>query len=131
MDAVKSATLTYGDYSTVFTDGTIPTVYFERKSLGDLWGTMTTGYKRFKAEVNRARIAGDDIILIIECSLTEVQQGFDRSKFSGDSMVQKLYTLMVRYNLRVVFCTSRAEMSRYIVEYYSALGREYVRDRKD
>ena len=43
--------LNVGDYCICFHDGHIPSVVFERKSVGDLFGTLTGGYDRFKKEI--------------------------------------------------------------------------------
>lgn len=126
LDNVESATLSIGDYACRFKDGTIPAVRFERKSVGDLFGTMTHGYKRFKAEMKRAQDEGIRLILIIEAPLGDVRQGYGHSQFDGSSMEQKLFTMMIRYGLHTVFCSDRREMSRYILEYFKAIGREYM-----
>lgn len=122
--------LSVGDYACRFKDGTIPPVRFERKSLGDLFGTMTSGYPRFKRELVRAKEQGLDIVLIVECPMLTVLSGYSRSQFPGESMVQKLFTLMIRYRLPVVFCKNRQEMAAYIRGYFEAIGREYVIQRR-
>lgn len=114
-----------GDYGCQYENGWEPPFYFERKSLGDLYGTMTAGYKRFKAEMLRAKEAKVKLFLIVEAPLATVGCGFEHSEYSGDSMVQKLFTLRVRYGLETVFCDGRREMVRYIKEFYCAIGREY------
>ena len=124
--AVEPTTLSVGDYACRFLDGTIPPVRFERKSVQDLFGTLTSGYPRFKRECARAAAEKLTLILIIESPLLTVLQGVPHSRFQGTSMVQKLFTLMVRHKLPIVFCKSRAEMSTYIRAYCEALGREYV-----
>ena len=99
---------------------------FERKGLGDLFGSLTQGYKRFKAEIQRAREAHVDLILLVEHSLSTVLDGYAHSQFGGDSMVKKLMTLQVRHKFPVVFCQARFEAARYVVEYFCAIGREHV-----
>ena len=121
---VSVETLRVGDYGCRYLDGTVPPIFFERKSVGDLWGTMTAGYPRFKKEMSRGWDSGVTIILAIEATLTEVYGGFSRSQVAGDSMVQKLFTLQRRHNLPLVFCDGRAEMVAYITEFYEAIGRE-------
>lgn len=126
LTAVEPYTLSVGDYACRFKDGTIPPVRFERKSLGDLFGTMTSGYPRFKRELVRAREEDVHLILIVECHLLSVLSGYKHSRFPGESMVQKLFTLMVRHRLPIVFCRNRDEMAAYIRGYFEAIGREYV-----
>ena len=94
--------------------------------MGDLFGTMTSGYSRFKKEMGRAKESGIDLILAVEGTLGDVLDGISHSQFSGDSMAQKLFTLQVRYGLQVVFCSNRLEMTRHITEYFEAIGREHV-----
>ena len=130
LDAVERATLPVGDYQVRFKDGTIPPVSFERKSLNDLFGTMTGGYRRFKAEVRRARDLGTHLLVITEAPLGSVYHGTQHSAFPGPSLTQKLFTLMVRHRLPVVFCRNREEMARYILEYFLACGREYSLERR-
>lgn len=119
-------TLTVGDYAVRYTSGVVPPVRFERKSLGDLFSTMTSGYPRFKREILRAQAAHLQLILMIEGTLTRVYQGFDRSQLAGESCVKKLFTLAVRYELYPVFCQSRGEMADFMVETFAALGRSLV-----
>jgi len=123
--------LSYGDYVAEFNDGTRSSTYFERKRMGDLFGTMGKGYKRFKKEMDRAKKDGSKLILIIEGSLTKVLKGHKRSQIKGYSLVMKLFTLWMRYDLLPVFCKDRPEMTRFIVEYYNAEGREkLIKERK-
>lgn len=117
-------TLCVGDYACEFEDGFRPQVVFERKSLGDLYGTMGAGYKRFKREMERARDNGTDLVLLVESSLSDVAAGFERSSQSGESIVTKLFTLRQRYGLEAVFCKNRDEAVYYIMHRWMALGRE-------
>ena len=109
---------------------TTASLSFERKSLNDLFGTMTGGYRRFKAEVRRARDLGTQLLVITEAPLGSVYHGTQHSAFPGPSLTQKLFTLMVRHRLPVVFCRNREEMARYILEYFLACGREYSLERR-
>jgi ERCC4-type nuclease len=119
------ATLPVGDYAAEYTDGTRCPIYFERKSLSDLWGTMTSGYARFKKEMQRAKEADLKLVLVIEGSFTQVACGIERSKYSGESMVRKLLTLWLKYDLMPVFCDSREGMAYMIREFYEAFGRNF------
>jgi ERCC4-type nuclease len=119
----KVIKLDVGDYQVQYRDGYIPPVAFERKSIGDLYGTMTHGYARFKRELERAREGNIKLILIIEGTYTKIAGGYDRSEFQGESMVRKLMTMWIKYELVPVFCKDRVEMANYIAEYYCAIGR--------
>ena len=120
---IKVQKLEVGDYCCLYQDGSIPNTIFERKSLGDLFGTMGQGYNRFKKEIIRAKELNIKLILIIEASLTKILKGYEPSQLKGFSVVKKLFTLFIRYNLLPVFCKDREEMSIYITEFYLALGR--------
>ena len=106
-----------------FTDGTIPSVTFERKGLSDLISTLTKGHARFKKELARADKSGTKIILIVEGTLTKVLKGTKYSKYPGIQAVRTMMTLWLKYGLVPVFCKDRKEMATYIAEYFSAIGR--------
>lgn len=125
--------LDVGDYCIRFTDGHIPPVVFERKSIGDLFGTLTGGYDRFKSEIIRSQEFRITLILIIEGSFTKILKGYKHfnprnpSKkvcVDGLRVVRTLFSLFVRYGVIPVFCRDREEMQNYIVEYYLAIWRK-------
>ena len=126
-EVVRDA-LPVGDYMVQFEDGTRPPISFERKAIGDLFGTMTQGHKRFKREIERATDAGITLTLIIEGTLSDVLQGVPFSQFDGDACVRKLMTLYVRYGIQPVFCKDRIEMVRFIYESFCAIGRNYKKN---
>jgi len=100
-------------------------ICFERKSIPDLFGTLTSGYSRFKREIERATENGFKIVLIIEGSLSEVLAGSKHSTVKGESIVKTLFTLWVKYDVFPVFCSNRSEMKRYIIETFEAVGRNF------
>lgn len=114
----------FGDYWAEFGGKEIP-FCFERKALGDLFGTMTHGYSRFKAELERARDNNFTIELLVEEPLETVRGGYLHSKYGGDSMLKKLAMLRVRYGLVTHFFNGRAEMARYISEIFDAVRRNF------
>ena len=119
------------DYGVRFKDGHCPQVFFERKSLPDLFGTMGVGYKRFKRKMMACKDAGVTMILIVEGTFSKVQQWDNpknpRQVLTGQAMVKKLCTLWHRYGLLTVYCKSRVEMAEYITRFYISLGQEYLR----
>lgn len=119
----ERGTLPVGDYHCAYSDGSRPPIIFERKSIGDLYSTMTAGYLRFKSEMQDASRRGVQLVLLVEGTMADVYAGHRHSAFPGTGMVQKLYTLWFRYGLQPVFCASRADMAAYIVETYEAIGR--------
>ena len=119
--------LPFGDY-TAMVDGRQIPVAFERKSLGDLYGTMTQGYLRFKKEMLKAKECGHKLILITEGTYSDVLEGYSHSEFSGEAMVKKLSTLAIKYDLEWWPCENRKVMRRRIVETFSAVQRMWGKD---
>lgn len=118
-------TLNVGDYGALFTEGyNFPTV-FERKSISDLYGTLSQGYERFKKEIIRAKESNTELILIVEGSLTRVLHGSPYSMRTPESIVYQLFTLYVRYGIKTVFCSTRDEASEYITQFYIAHYKEW------
>lgn len=124
--ATRIETLPVGDYACEFLDHTRPPIIFERKSLNDLFGTMTKGHVRFKKELTKAADLKIKLILIVEGSLSAVLQGVEHSAYAGSSCIQKLFTLFLKYDLMPVFCLNRQEMVEYIKAFYAAVGRCHV-----
>lgn len=114
---------------------------YDRKSKGDLWGTMASKeYERFKREYNKSLEIGVHLVLIIECTIDDVQKGMyyfkkgegrTASKFSGSAMTKKLETLRVKHGLEVVYSHGRTDMKRYIYERSMAECREIKRKYKE
>lgn len=128
--AIEIGKLQVGDYQVRFNDSFTPLVAFERKGIADLFGTLGKGYKRFKKELERAKASNISIILIIEGSFTKVLGGYGHSTIEGITIIRKLFTLWVKYGVYPVFCKDRDEMSQYIAEFFCALGRKHLEDKK-
>lgn len=116
--------LSYGDYGAIVHGKVVP-IIFERKGFSDLWGTMTSGYDRFKVEMERAKSDNVELILIIEGTYSDVWNGFERSQYDGASMLKKLATLYTKYGLNYIFCESRRVMARRICDTFSAIERGF------
>jgi len=106
----------------ILEDGFFPKISFERKSINDLYGTMGGGYPRFKRELLRAKELQIRLFLIIEGSMTKVAKGHNRSAMSGETMIKKLMTLWIRYDLYPIFCKDRAEAVQYIYSFFCSIG---------
>ena len=124
-------TLNAGDYCAQWENGDLAHTVFERKTINDLYGTLSNGYERFRKEIKRVKEAQKQIIIVIEGTLESVCKGCGYSRRDPDSLVKQLFTLMVKHSVIFVCCGSRAEMSRYIVEYYAAHARMKVAKNKD
>lgn len=117
--------LPVGDYWCAWPDGKEMPICFERKSIPDLFGTLTGGIKRFKRELGRAVEFKLAVILIVEGTLSEVLAGIPHSTVKGESILKTVMTLWVKYDLIPVFCPNRSEMKRYILETFEAINRNY------
>ena len=126
-DEIEVKGMPFADYWLEVEGKEVP-IMFERKGFPDLFGTMGTGYDRFKAEMQRAKQVECHLFLLIEGSMQEVWQGYEHSSITGDSMLKKLAMLRVRYDLEVHFFNSRREMARFIEEIFSAVTRNWVKD---
>ena len=123
-DEIVTKGMPFADYWLEIEEKEVP-IMFERKGLGDLFGTMGNGYERFKLEMGKAKQMECHLFLLIEGSMQQVWQGYEHSTISGDSMLKKLAMLRVRYDLDVHFFNSRREMARFIEEIFSAVVRNY------
>lgn len=124
VDDVIREGLPYADYWCEIGGKEIPIVV-ERKGLGDLYGTMTSGYERFKRMMDKAKRDKIQIVLAIEGTMRQVAMGYEHSKYSGESMLKKLFMLWVKYDLVPIFCEDRASMARMIEELFDAIRRNY------
>lgn len=129
VERVEDIGLPFGDYAGMMGNDKdsltqIPWAV-DRKSLGDLYGTMTSGYERWKACMERAKKANHKLVLAIECTYTQVGNGFDHSEFSGEAMLKKLNTLQTKYDLDIWYCSGRREMASRIAGFLSAVERNY------
>jgi ERCC4-type nuclease len=129
-DIVNEA-VPFGDYWNEIpnTDGTytqIP-ICFERKGIGDLFGTMGKGYERFKREMERCKEAKFHMILAVEGTVRDVHNGYKHSSIAGESMLKKLAMLRVRYDLEVLFFEDRKSMAKWIEEVFDAVHRNYTK----
>ena len=119
-------TLPFGDYCAEVDGKRIPLVW-ERKSLDDLFSTLTIAknHDRFRREMLAAQEANVVMILGIEGTLSQVLTGVPYSRAPGESVVKAVFTCWVKYGLRPVFCQSRVELARHIVECFSAIERNW------
>ena len=120
-----------GDYCCILDDGSTCPVRFERKSIGDLFGTMTNGYERFKREMGRAKTMGIGIAIIVEDSFTDIATGYKYSKFDGRAMIRKCFTLHIKYPdviiYPVIFTNSKQESAAYIKSFYEGWNKNLKR----
>ena len=126
-DEIVTEGLPVGDYWAELEGKELP-LCFERKSLGDLFGTMTHGYERWKNMMDKASQLGLTVILLIEGSLQDIFKGYKHSQFSGESMLKKLAMLRVKHDLEWHCFNNRREMARFIEEFFDAVRRNFSRN---
>jgi ERCC4-type nuclease len=131
---VKKKTLAVCDYACELDDGSMCPVRFERKSIGDLYGTLTHDHDRFKAEMRRAEKMKIGIVMIVEASFCDVAKGYEYSSVDGRAIIRSCFTLHIRYPnviiYPVVFTNSRSESAAYIKSYYEGWNRNLERKEK-
>lgn len=121
--ATETATLPVGDYGLPgFSNWDNPQFVIERKSLGDLVGSLTSGRKRFLREVEKLRQFRFAAI-VIEASRGDVESGNFRSKATPASIMASLTAIQVRCGIHVVWAGD-AKGAAHEVE---RLARQFIR----
>lgn len=118
--------LNVGDYTALFSDGFQPPMVFERKSINDLYGTLSKGYDRFKKEIERAKEQHIQLIIIVEGNLSKVLYGVPYSQRTPESLVYQIFTIWVRYGVQTIFCKDSEDVSEYITQFFIAHEKEYM-----
>jgi ERCC4-type nuclease len=127
---VITTKLPYGDYAGAWEDKDgkhieFMPVFFERKSLGDLYGTLGKGMERFRREMQRANEDGVKLIIIVEACFAEVKNGYEHSKMEGESILKTLHTLWVKHDIPYILCNDREDMQDTIIHMFTAIGRNF------
>jgi len=99
--------LEYGDYSLHPSNK----LAIERKSLSDLYGTLSGGRERFEREIQKAKKMEGYIVVVVESTLNNMM--YQKQKFgkaSGEFIAHNMRQLIRKYdNLQFVFCDGREE----------------------
>lgn len=103
--------LDVGDYSI---KGMEKIICIERKTIGDLWGTLgfQKNYERFVREWARAKKHRMKY-LIIEGTVADVDAGYRWSKVSSNLIHAKLISLQVKHNVHVIFAGRQDKARTY------------------
>ena len=122
--------LPYGDYMAGFEDKDgkhieFMPLSFDRKTLGDLFGTLGAGMERFKREMSRANEDGVKLIIIVEACFAEVKNGYEHSKVEGESILKTMHTLWVKHDVPYILCNDREDMKEIILHFFSSIGRNF------
>jgi len=109
--------LEYGDYSLHPNNK----LAVERKSLSDLFGTLSGGRERFEKEIERAKKLEGYIVVIVESTLNNMMYQKQKfSKASGDFIAHNMRQLLRKYNnLQFVFCDGKEEAKNRTLEILS------------
>jgi len=118
--------LDVGDYSI---EGLEDRIAIERKSPGDLFGTLGKGHKRFKKELERA-LKYDYFAIVVETNYSNIlKKEFDgayNSKMLGYVITSILFTIHVKYNIPVFFANGRVEAKQIVKELLKACNKLYT-----
>lgn len=113
-------TLNVGDYTTDKLHGKF---HVERKSPGDLYGTLLGGHTRFRKELYRARDQGITLVMVIEVGekkfYAKAWPGGKFCKFPSATIKKCIATMTVKYNLEFVWCRSRAHAKKIVLERFA------------
>ena len=115
----KTQRLNFGDYGAILylPDGSqyeVP-VKIERKSgWTEICGNFTHDRDRFVREFERAKGAGQKIVLLIEDTLEKAYAGKYRSQMYPQALVASLFTWLARYDCQLILCKS--ELSGRVIK---------------
>ena len=99
----RTATLATGDYSIA---GAEHLISIERKTPGDLIGSLSRHRDRFEMELHRG-MALQYFALVVESSLMDLSNGHYMSLMKPKAAIQSLLTFSIRYGLPIFFCENR------------------------
>lgn len=122
--------LPFSDYFCSYENGDNMPLCFERKAIGDLFGTLTNGMERFKREIQKSKDANYKMIIVIEGTMSEVLNGYSHSSVDGKTIVKTLNTLWVKHDIPHLYFPNRSEMKRQMIEMWEAIGRNYKKEPK-
>lgn len=109
--------LDVGDYTTAKHHDKL---HLERKSPGDLYGTLLGGHTRFRKELKRAAASGTRLIMVIECTkakfIAKEWAGSEHCQVNGVILGKIIATMEKRYKLRFIWCKNRIEMKATILK---------------
>jgi len=115
--------LDIGDYSI---EGYENKIAIERKSPGDLFGSLGKGHKRFRKELENAKKL-DYFAIVVEASFSVVYdkefEGAHHIDMSGDVIIKICTTLAVKHGIPIWFCNGRSEAVSVIRELFKAYMR--------
>jgi ERCC4-type nuclease len=125
-EGTERGTLKTGDYSIKGYEGSFA---IERKSLPDLFGTLTKGHLRFKKELARG-LEMDYFAIIVEGSWLDMIHktfpGANHIKSRGDTVAKIITTIHLKYGIPIFFAQSKHEAGVI----FNQLADAYLRNHK-
>ena len=117
---IENKALKTGDYSI---EGYENKFAIERKSLGDLFGSLGRGNKRFKKEIKRG-LELDYFAIVIDGTYDQVlNKDFENSYYTrmqGYVITAILFTTHLKYKIPIFFTEGRSQSRRIIKELMKA-----------
>lgn len=119
---IERRKLDVGDYTTTILENL---AHAERKSPGDLTGTLLGGHARFKREILRAQDKNIRLAVFVECT----REAFVRGDYPGsqytkarrDTVLKIAATIETKYGVRFVWCSDRDHMRGVLLAWFEAL----------
>jgi ERCC4-type nuclease len=113
----KRIGLMVGDYTTEKLHNKF---HVERKSLQDLYGSIIQGHKRFSDELVKSIAYEIKLAIFVEGTKKQFEnKAFPRGKdrnIKGETLVKIINSIERRYKIEVVWCTSRRNLKKCIIE---------------
>lgn len=114
--------LKFGDYRMAGS-----TIFIERKSLADFWGTLSGGFERFTRELERAEKAGAYLVILVESPFVSLEGFPNRRQVQGkikipvEFIYHNIRLLMQKFNhIQFLFVRDRDEASRVVKQIFRA-----------
>lgn len=126
---VKIQSLDFGDYGCTYNpsnkEKSQSPIFFERKSIPDLFSTLTSGHERFRKEIDRSKQINAKLFIAVEGTTEDVLSGADYSSVPGERILKTLDTIWFRYNIPTLFCHSREFMAWRMVNIWRTFYKEW------
>ena len=112
---IETRKLDEGDYNIKELEDII---VVERKSLIDLYGTLTHGHTRFKKEIQRSLKKGKYIYIFVEGSEAEfysMKWAKVKLKTKPETLKKMISTMQDKYAIQIFWCINREIMQMIII----------------
>lgn len=121
-NTTRTKGMKYGDYRIAGSH-----IRIERKSVADMWGTLSGGFERFNREIIRAKKDGAYLVILVEGPFDELEkfplqaQVRNKIKIGIEYINHNIRDLLQKHqNIQILFTKNREEASRIIQKIFSA-----------